>query len=140
MGLLSRKPRRQKTADDRMGEALLTVFGIAAAAVGTAGFVAFHPYLTQDTVRATVTEKTAAGDFYIVTQRKDGKTGKTVHETFENEQEVHFLKFNSAAVQRSVEVGKTYDFRVYGFGSETLGWQRNIIRATPVVSYKPVRG
>ena len=48
-------------------------------------------------------------------------------ETLENTDVIWYLKYNSGDIQSSLEKGKTYIFRVYGFRIPFLSVHRNII-------------
>lgn len=72
---------------------------------------------------------------YIVSAEKP-ETGE--FEVFENTDVVWFFKFNSADIQNTFEVGKTYRVKVYGFRIPFFSMYRNIVKIYPdTLSVKP---
>lgn len=123
-------------AQSRENRAFLAGFlflGGTLSALGGGIFAVVHPYLTQETVTFTVTDKDLRGDFNVMTAHTDKKTGQQVKEIFENEREILFLKFNNEEIQDSLEKGQSYEARVYGYSNQTMGWKRNIISVKPAV-------
>ena len=46
---------------------------------------------------------------------------------YENTDTVWYWKWNSSDFYNQIEVGKSYQFRVYGFRSPFMSWYKNII-------------
>lgn len=96
--------------------------------IGIIGLFAISPmiaYMTDETITVTVKDKER-----VVTGSGQSIASKflvyTDQEVFENTDTVWYWKFDSADVQNSLEVGQTYQVRVYGFRVPFLSWFRNI--------------
>lgn len=94
---------------------------------------------TRQTIIATVTDKDIkrdknsdknkeAEDIYMVyTKDENGE----VH-VFVNKDTLYYLKWNSSNVYAEIEVGKTYEFDVYGLRIPFMSMYQNIIKVTEV--------
>lgn len=94
---------------------------------------------TRQTITATVTDKAvrlekSSGedkkpkDKYMI-YAKD-VSGKTY--VFENTDTIYYFKFDSSDVYAEIEVGKTYDFDVYGWRLKLFSSYQNIIKVQEV--------
>lgn len=85
------------------------------------------PYITQDTVTVTVTDKenvkTSSNSKYLIFSDE---------ETFENEDCWRLWKFNSSDVYGKIKVNQRYTFKVYGWRIPVFSQYRNIFKVTLV--------
>jgi hypothetical protein len=92
-------------------------------------FTPLDRYLLIRDVTATVTAKETKrygdSDTYLIF---------TKNETFKNEDDIAFLKWNSSDIYGNIEIGKTYKFKVTQLRFAFFSMYRNIISYEEVVS------
>ncbi len=82
------------------------------------------------TVNGVVVDKYVATDdntskYYVAVKTDSGV------ETFKEDDSIWWLKFNSADVYQSLQLGKSYQLTVTGWRFPLLSWFRNIVRVDP---------
>lgn len=89
--------------------------------VGLIGLSVVLPFLTNEVVTATITDKER-----IVTREDSYYLIFTDDEVFRNSDSLLELKFNSSDIQGAAKVGSTCQMNVYGFRVSFLSMYRNI--------------
>lgn len=99
---------------------------------------------TRQTIVATVTDKDIKKDPNSSSRSKENKTeSKDVYmvytkdengevHVFKDEDTWYYLKFNSSDVYAEIEIGKTYEFDVYGLRIPFISSYQNIIKVKEV--------
>lgn len=89
--------------------------------IGFVGLSIVSPFLTGDTVTATITDKER-----VMTQEDSYYLIFTDNEVFRNSDNLLVLKFNSSDIQGAAKIGSTCQMSVYGFRVPFLSMYRNI--------------
>ena len=104
------------------GLAVAAAIGFAGLAIGIGIFAS--GYLQESNITFTVKDKERVVD-------RDGQGSRYLiwsdDETFENVDSLIKGKFNSSDLYGELEVGKTYNCKVYGWRNGFFSWYRNII-------------
>lgn len=103
------------------------VIGIAVVLVILIGWAFVFPYVTQDAVQFTVTDKERVTKG-VGSSRRYTYLIFTDDETFENVDSIRRFKFRSSDLYGKVKIGSNYTATVYGWRVPILSKYRNIIK------------
>lgn len=99
---------------------------ITISAVGLLSISPIIAYTTDEIVTITIKDKER-----IVTGSGDTLSSKyliyTDNGVYENTDTIWYWKWNSSDVYNNLEVGETYQTKVYGFRVPFLSWYKNIV-------------
>ena len=90
--------------------------------IGSVTVPAVVAYSTDETVTITVKDKER-----VVTYKTSKYLVFTDKGVYENTDTVWYWKWDSSDVYNALEVGKTYQVKVYGFRVPFLSWYKNIV-------------
>ena len=105
---------------------------------------------TRQTIVATVTDKDIKKEPNNSSSKEDKKESKDVYmvytkdengevHVFKNEDTWYYFKFNSSDVYAEIEIGKTYEFDVYGLRIPFFSSYQNIIKVKEVYAEQQSR-
>ena len=104
----------------------LSFIGVAVLVIGLLLISPIIAYSTDELVVFNVKDKER-----VVTGSGDSMTSKYLVYTdkgvYENTDTIWYWKWNSSDVYNDLEVGKTYQVKVYGFRIPFLSWYKNVV-------------
>lgn len=117
------------------GSEVVILCVVAIIGIGVVTGIAF-PYLTQDTVTLTVTDKGIYSDIQCDDHGDcDTYVNHLIYtdlETLENNDNILLWKFGSSELYGKIQKGRAYNFKVYGWRIPILGMYRNVISFSEV--------